>query len=79
MLTTCYPQFNGVPVTELEDDSRSALEGIGFKLAGERMIRGESLTLNHVRLLSVRYSIDATFIKTPDLKTKFKLLTAFRK
>ena len=26
-------QFNGVPVTELEDDSRNALEGIGFKLA----------------------------------------------
>ena len=27
-------QFNGVPVTELEEDSRNALEGIGFKLAG---------------------------------------------
>ncbi len=33
-------QFNGVPVSELEDDSRKALESIGFKLAGERMIRG---------------------------------------
>jgi len=33
-------QFNGIPVTELEEDSRKALENIGFKLAGERMIRG---------------------------------------
>ena len=33
-------QFNGIPVTELEDNFRIALEGIGFKLAGERMIRG---------------------------------------
>ena len=33
-------QFNGIPVTELEDDFRKALENIGFKLAGERMIRG---------------------------------------
>jgi hypothetical protein len=33
-------QFNGVPVAELEDDFRNALESIGFKLAGERMIRG---------------------------------------
>jgi ATP-dependent Lhr-like helicase len=33
-------QFNGIPVTDLEDDSRNALEQIGFKLAGERMIRG---------------------------------------
>ena len=33
-------QFNGIPVTELEEDSRTALENIGFKLAGERMIRG---------------------------------------
>ena len=33
-------QFNGVPVKELEDNFRIALENIGFKLAGERMIRG---------------------------------------
>lgn len=33
-------QFNGIPVTELEEDSKKALENIGFKLAGERMIRG---------------------------------------
>ncbi len=33
-------QFNGIPVTELEPDSKNALEAIGFKLAGERMIRG---------------------------------------
>ena len=33
-------QFNGIPVTDLEEDSRKALENIGFKLAGERMIRG---------------------------------------
>ena len=33
-------QFNGVPVTELEDNLKNALENIGFKLAGDRMIRG---------------------------------------
>jgi ATP-dependent Lhr-like helicase len=33
-------QFNGIPVKELDADSRNALEQIGFKLAGERMIRG---------------------------------------
>ena len=33
-------QFNGIPVYELDSDSKNALESIGFKLAGERMIRG---------------------------------------
>ena len=33
-------QFNGIPVKDLDADSRNALEQIGFKLAGERMIRG---------------------------------------
>ena len=33
-------QFNGEPVTEIDADTLAALESIGFKLAGERMIRG---------------------------------------
>ena len=33
-------QFNGVSVTELDENLRLALQSIGFKLAGERMIRG---------------------------------------
>jgi ATP-dependent Lhr-like helicase len=33
-------QFNGEPVTEIDQNTRNALEKIGFKLAGERMIRG---------------------------------------
>ena len=65
-------QFNGVPVTELEEDSRNALEGIGFKLAGERMIRGELLTHNLVRLLNAHYSTGIIFTKTRGLKMKFK-------
>jgi ATP-dependent helicase Lhr and Lhr-like helicase len=32
--------FNGENVTTLDNDTRSALENIGFKIAGERMIRG---------------------------------------
>jgi len=32
--------FNGESVTDIDEDTRLALEGIGFKLAGERMIRG---------------------------------------
>lgn len=32
--------FNGEPVTELDDITRTALEGIGFRRAGERLIRG---------------------------------------
>ena len=32
--------FNGEPVTELDDVTRAALEKIGFRKAGERLIRG---------------------------------------
>lgn len=32
--------FNGDPITELDDVTRASLEGIGFKQTGERMIRG---------------------------------------
>ena len=32
--------FNGENVTTLDDNTRKALENIGFKIAGERMIRG---------------------------------------
>ena len=32
--------FNSEPITSLDDTTREALEGIGFKVTGERMIRG---------------------------------------
>ncbi len=32
--------FNSEPITSLDSTTRSALEGIGFKVTGERMIRG---------------------------------------
>ena len=38
--------FNSEPITSLDDTTREALEGIGFKVTGERMIAGQSLTRN---------------------------------
>ena len=55
--------FNSEPVTNLDDTTRSALESIGFKMAGERMIRGGLLTLNLVKSQKGHFSINTISTK----------------
>ena len=72
-------QFNGIPVTELEEDSRKALESIGFKLAGERMIRGGIVDPQPREIAGAHYSTVTIYTKIQGSKMKSRPSKAFKK